>query len=55
MGFTLKEKNLLPYQRKEFAHSAISYFLEYFTPNELGGKNENKRVAPRENLLIHLK
>ena len=44
MGSTLKGKNLL---RSKF-------FSLRVTPNEMGGKNENKRVASPESVPIHL-
>ena len=46
IGPTLKGKNLLLGEQ-------ILFFLE-LTPNEMGGKNENKRVTSHESVPIHL-
>ena len=41
--------------RKEFAPQGANSFLLKFTPNEMGGKNENKIVASPDSVPIHLK
>ena len=41
-------------ERKEFALKGANSFLKELTPNEMGGKNENKEVASPESVPIHL-